>query len=83
MAEKESRSLGLKANKALVNELQLNRDNNRMTFAGVRMAQGLATGIKSQYLVVRDALQTTVEGAIDGIRSIRPEEILACKETIR
>ncbi|WP_420974324.1 phage tail tape measure protein [Bacillus thuringiensis] len=77
MAEKESRSLGLKANNALVNELQLNRDNNRMTFAGVRMAQGLATGIKSQYSVVRDALQTTVEGAMDGIRSIRPEEIFS------
>ncbi|PEI37738.1 phage tail protein [Bacillus wiedmannii] len=77
MAEKESRSLGLKANKALVNELQLNSDNNRMTFAGVRMAQGLATGIKSQYSVVRDALQNTVEGAIDGIRSIRPEEIFS------
>ncbi|MDM8361737.1 phage tail tape measure protein [Bacillus thuringiensis] len=77
MAEKESRSLGVKANKALVNELQLNSDPNRMTFAGVRMAQGLATGIKSQYSVVRDALQTTVEGAIDGIRSIRPEEIFS------
>ncbi|PGY60199.1 phage tail tape measure protein [Bacillus thuringiensis] len=77
MAEKESRLLGLKANKALVNELQLNSDNNRMTFAGVRMAQGLATGIKSQYSVVRDALQTTVEGAMDGIRSIRPEEIFS------
>ncbi|CUB54740.1 hypothetical protein BN2127_JRS10_02910 [Bacillus subtilis] len=77
MAEKESRSLGLKANKALVNELQLNSENNRMTFAGVRMVQGLATGIKSQYSVVRDALQTTVEGAMDGIRSIRPEEIFS------
>ncbi|MGH0449049.1 phage tail tape measure protein [Bacillus mycoides] len=77
MAEKESRSLGMKANKALVNELQLNNDPNRMTFAGVRMAQGLATGIKSQYSVVRDALQNTVEGAMDGIRSIRPEEIFS------
>lgn len=77
MAEKESRTLGMKANKALVNELQLNSDRNRMTFAGVRMAQGLATGIKSQYSVVREALQTTVEDAIDGIRSIRPEEIFS------
>uniref|UniRef100_UPI0013D2E9E7 phage tail tape measure protein n=1 Tax=Bacillus paranthracis TaxID=2026186 RepID=UPI0013D2E9E7 len=49
MAEKESRSLALKANKALVNELQLNSNSNSMTFAGVRMAQGIATGIKSQY----------------------------------
>ncbi|MDG0887485.1 phage tail tape measure protein, partial [Bacillus paranthracis] len=75
MAEKESRSLALKANKALVNELQLNSNSNSMTFAGVRMAQGIATGIKSQYSVVRDALQDTVSDAMDGIRSIKPEEI--------
>ena len=79
MAEKESRSLALKANKALVNELQLNSNSNSMTFAGVRMAQGIATGIKSQYSVVRDALQDTVSDAMDGIRSIKPEEIFSFK----
>ena len=46
MAEKESRSLGLKANKALVNELQLNRDNNRMTFAGFVWRKVLLQGLK-------------------------------------
>ncbi len=79
MAEKESRSLGRKANKALVNEVQLNSDPSRMTFAGVRIAQGIATGIKSQYSVVRDALQDTISGAMDGIRSIKPEEIFSFK----
>ncbi|KLA13829.1 MULTISPECIES: phage tail tape measure protein [Bacillus] len=79
MAEKESRSLALKANKALVNELQLNSNSNSMTFAGVRMAQDIATGIKSQYSVVRDALQDTVSDAMDGIRSIKPEEIFSFK----
>lgn len=82
MAEKESRSLALKANKALVNELQLNSNSNSMTFAGVRMAQGIATGIKSQYSVVRDALQDTVSDAMDGIRSIKPEEIFSLKVMI-
>ncbi|MEQ3558042.1 hypothetical protein [Bacillus thuringiensis] len=41
------------------------------------MAQGIAIGIKSQYSVVRDALQDTVTGAMDSIRSIKPEEIFS------
>ncbi|MDK7438214.1 phage tail tape measure protein, partial [Bacillus paranthracis] len=71
MAEDESRTLGENAHKSLVNTLH----TNNLAFAGVRMAQGIATGIKSQYSVVRDALQDTVSDAMDGIRSIKPEEI--------
>ncbi|MCC2502248.1 phage tail tape measure protein, partial [Bacillus paranthracis] len=56
MAEDESRTLGENAHKSLVNTLH----TNNLAFAGVRMAQGIATGIKSQYSVVRDALQDTV-----------------------
>ncbi|PFY21057.1 phage tail protein [Bacillus toyonensis] len=73
MAENESRTLGTNAYKSLVNTLK----SNNLAFAGVQMAQGLAAGIKSQYSVVRDALQDTVTGAIDGIRSIKPEEIFS------
>ncbi|PEE22998.1 phage tail protein [Bacillus toyonensis] len=73
MAENESRTLGTNAYKSLVNTLK----SNDLAFAGVQMAQGLAAGIKSQYSVVRDALQDTVTGAIDGIRSIKPEEIFS------
>lgn len=75
MAEKESRALALQANDSLVNEL----DKNKHTFAGVRIAKGIAAGIKSQYSVVRDALQDTVSVAMDGIRSIKPEEIFNFK----
>jgi len=75
MAEKESRSLGMNAYNSLVNTLH----PNNLAFAGVQMAQGIASGIKSQYSVVRDALQDTVSGAMDGIRSIRPEEIFSFK----
>ncbi|MGM2417467.1 phage tail tape measure protein [Bacillus cereus group sp. BceL062] len=75
MAENESHTLGTNAYKSLVNTLK----SNNLAFAGVQMAQGLATGIKSQYSVVRDALQDTVTGAIDGIRSIKPEEIFSFK----
>ncbi|MEW9595148.1 phage tail tape measure protein [Bacillus toyonensis] len=73
MAENESHTLGTNAYKSLVNTLK----SNNLAFAGVQMAQGLAAGIKSQYSVVRDALQDTVTGAIDGIRSIKPEEIFS------
>ncbi|HDR7324526.1 TPA: phage tail tape measure protein [Bacillus toyonensis] len=73
MAENESRTLGTNAYKSLVNTLK----SNNLAFAGVQMAQGLAAGIKSQYSVVRDALQDTVTGAIDGIRSIKPDEIFS------
>ncbi|WP_289936618.1 hypothetical protein, partial [Klebsiella pneumoniae] len=75
MAEDESRTLGENAHKSLVNTLH----TNNLAFAGVRMAQGIATGIKSQYSVVRDALQDTVSDAMDGIRSIKPEEIFSFK----
>ncbi|PEJ12112.1 phage tail tape measure protein [Bacillus toyonensis] len=75
MAENESRTLGTNAYKSLVNTLK----SNNLAFAGVQMAQGLATGIKSQYSVVRDALQGSVTEAIDGIRSIKPEEIFSFK----
>ncbi|PHF44659.1 phage tail tape measure protein [Bacillus toyonensis] len=75
MAENESRTLGTNAYKSLVNTLK----SNDLAFAGVQMAQGLATGIKSQYSVVRDALQGSVTEAIDGIRSIKPEEIFSFK----
>ncbi|MBJ8039048.1 phage tail tape measure protein [Bacillus cereus group sp. N17] len=75
MAENESRTLGANAYKSLVNTLK----SNDLAFAGVQMAQGLATGIKSQYSVVRDALQGSVTEAIDGIRSIKPEEIFSFK----
>ncbi|EEL33090.1 Prophage LambdaBa02, tape measure protein [Bacillus cereus Rock3-28] len=73
MAENESRTLGTNAYKSLVNTLK----SNNLAFAGVQMAQGLATGIKSQYSVVRDALQGSLTEAIDGIRSIKPEEIFS------
>ncbi|PDZ26462.1 phage tail protein [Bacillus toyonensis] len=75
MAENESRTLGTNAYKSLVNTLK----SNDLAFAGVQMVQGLATGIKSQYSVVRDALQGSVTEAIDGIRSIKPEEIFSFK----
>ncbi|PRT14969.1 phage tail protein [Bacillus toyonensis] len=75
MAENESRTLGTNAYKSLVNTLK----SNDLAFAGVQMAQGLATGIKSKYSVVRDALQGSVTEAIDGIRSIKPEEIFSFK----
>lgn len=77
MAEGESRTLGSKANNALVNELALGSSSNKMLFTGVQMANGIAEGIKTQYSVVRDALQDTVSGAIDSIRSIKPEEIFS------
>lgn len=77
MAERESRTLGSKANKALVNELALGSNSNEMLFTGVRMANGIAEGIKTQYSVVRDALQNTVSGAIDSIRSIKPAGIFS------
>ncbi|QPW48942.1 phage tail tape measure protein [Bacillus thuringiensis] len=73
MAENESRTLGTNAYKSLVNTLK----SNNLAFAGVQMAQGLAAGIRSQYSVVRDALQDTVSGAMDGIRSIKPEEVFS------
>ncbi|MEW9576439.1 phage tail protein, partial [Bacillus toyonensis] len=73
MAENESRTLGTNAYKSLVNTLK----SNNLAFAGVQMAQGLAAGIRSQYSVVRDALQGSVTEAIDGIRSIKPEEIFS------
>lgn len=69
----ESRALGMNAYDSLVNELH----PNNLAFAGVQMANGIAVGIKSQYSVVRDALQDTVSGAIDSIRSIKPEEIFS------
>ncbi|HGF6578415.1 TPA: phage tail tape measure protein [Bacillus cereus] len=69
----ESRALGMNAYDSLVNELH----PNNLAFAGVQMANGIAMGIKSQYSVVRDALQDTVSGAIDSIRSIKPEEIFS------
>ncbi|WP_420951726.1 phage tail tape measure protein [Bacillus cereus] len=77
MAERESRTLGSRANNALVNELALGSRSNKMLFTGVQMANGIAEGIKTQYSVVRDALQNTVSGAIDSIRSIKPEEIFS------
>lgn len=73
MAEKESRTLAFQAKDALVNEL----DKNEHTFAGVRMVQGIASGIKSQSSIVRDALQDTLEGAMDGIRSFKPNQLLS------
>ncbi|MDZ5610903.1 phage tail protein, partial [Bacillus pseudomycoides] len=75
MSEKESRKLAFGANNALVDSL----NNNDSSFAGVRMAKGLAAGIKSQYSVVRDALQDTVTSAVDGIRSIRPDQLFTFK----
>lgn len=77
MAERESRTLGSRANNALVNELALGSRSNKMLFTGVQMANGIAEGIKTQYSVVRDALQNTVSGAIDSIRSIKPQEIFS------
>ncbi|MGG3446503.1 phage tail tape measure protein [Bacillus nitratireducens] len=79
MAQRESREMGTKANTALINELQLSSNSNKMSFAGTRMAQGIATGIKSKYSVVRDALQDTVSSAMDGIRSISPEQLFSFK----
>ncbi|MBY7109995.1 MULTISPECIES: phage tail tape measure protein [Bacillus] len=75
MAERESRTLGSKANKALVNELALGSNSNKMQFTGVQMANGIAEGIKTQYSVVRNALQDTVSGAVNSISSLKPEEI--------
>ncbi|MDZ5609867.1 phage tail protein, partial [Bacillus pseudomycoides] len=75
MSEKESRKLAFGANNALVDSL----NNNDSSFAGVRMAKGLAAGIKSQYSVVRNALQDTVTSAVDGIRSIRPDQLFTFK----
>ncbi|WP_242281671.1 phage tail tape measure protein, partial [Bacillus cereus group sp. BfR-BA-01454] len=77
MAERESRTLGSKANNALVNELALGSSSNKMLFTGVQMANGIAEGIKTQYSVVRDALQDTVSGAVNSIRSLKPEEIFS------
>ncbi|EJS59756.1 phage tail tape measure protein, TP901 family, core region [Bacillus cereus BAG1X1-2] len=77
MAERESRTLGSRANNALVNELALGSSSNKMLFTGVQMTNGIAEGIKTQYSVVRDALQNTVSGAIDSIWSIKPEEIFS------
>lgn len=77
MAERESRTLGSKANNALVNELALGSSSNKMLFTGVQMASGIAEGIKTQYSVVRDALQDTVSGAVNSIRSLKPEEIFS------
>ncbi|WJE69320.1 phage tail tape measure protein [Bacillus albus] len=75
LAEDESRTLGTNAHNSLVNTLK----SNDLTFAGVKMAQGITTGIKSQYSVVRDALQGSVTEAIAGIRSIKPEDIFHFK----
>lgn len=75
MSEKESRSLALQANDALVDTL----NTNEHTFAGVRMAQGLATGIKSQLSVVKDAVQDTVSEAMGGIRTIKASEMFNFK----
>lgn len=77
MAERESRTLGSKANKALINELALGSTSNKMQFTGVQMANGIAEGIKTQYSVVRDALQETVSGAVNSIRSLKPDEIFS------
>ncbi|WP_255288846.1 phage tail tape measure protein [Bacillus cereus] len=71
MAEDESRTLGENAHKSLINTLH----PNNLAFAGVQMAQGIATGIKSKYSVVRDALQNTVSSAMEGIGSVNPNEI--------
>ncbi|OTX32154.1 phage tail tape measure protein [Bacillus thuringiensis serovar malayensis] len=73
MAEKESRTLALQANDALLSVL----DNDEHALAGARMVKGIATGIKSQSSIVRDALQGTVEGAMDGIRSFKPNQLLS------
>ncbi|PGZ44085.1 phage tail tape measure protein [Bacillus anthracis] len=69
----ESRALGINAYDSLVNEL----DPNNLAFAGAQMANGIAEGIKTQYSVVRDALQDTVSGAVNSIRSLKPEEIFS------
>ena len=79
MAERESRTLGSKANNALVNELALGSSSNKMLFTGVQMANGIAEGIKTQYSVVRDALQDTVSGAVNSIRSLNPKKYLVFK----
>ncbi|PEE32381.1 phage tail tape measure protein [Bacillus cereus] len=73
LVENESRALGRNAYQSLANQVH----PNHMAFAGVQMANGIAEGIKTQYSVVRNALQDTVSGAIDSIRSIKPEEIFS------
>ncbi|ARJ20524.1 phage tail tape measure protein [Bacillus mycoides] len=73
LVENESRALGRNAYQSLANQVQ----PNHMAFAGVQMVNGIAEGIKSQYSVVRDALQDTVSGAIDSMRSLKPEEIFS------
>ncbi|MGH1133525.1 phage tail tape measure protein [Bacillus mycoides] len=73
MAEKESRTLALQANDALLSVL----DNDEHAFAGARMVKGIAFGIKSQSSIVRDALQDTLDGAMDGIRSFKPNQLLS------
>ena len=75
MSENESRKLAFGANNALVNSL----NNNGPSFAGARMAKGLASGIKSQFSVVKDALQDTVTSAMNGIRSISPDQLFSFK----
>ncbi|EEL02990.1 Prophage LambdaBa02, tape measure protein [Bacillus cereus BDRD-ST196] len=73
MAEKESRTLALQANDALLSVL----DNDEHAFAGARMVKGIASGIKSQSSIVRDALQDTLDGAMDGIHSFKPNQLLS------
>ena len=68
MAENESKSLGMKANQALVNQLSLNNNTDSMVFAGARMARGIAEGVKSQYSVVRDALNDVVANLPENMR---------------
>ncbi|MED1406557.1 phage tail protein, partial [Bacillus mycoides] len=73
LVENESRALSMNAYDSLANGL----NPNKLANAGIKMANGIASGIKSQSSIIRDALQDTVSGAMDGIRSIRPEEIFS------
>ncbi len=71
MAEEESRSLAMNAYGSLTEELK----SKNMDFGGVRLARGMADGIKSQYSVVRDTLKDTVSGAIEDVRSMNLGEL--------
>ena len=71
MAEEESRILAMNAYGSLTAELK----SKNMDFGGVRLARGMADGIKSQYSVVRDTLKDTVSGAIEDVRSMNPGEL--------
>nr|WP_142307673.1 phage tail tape measure protein [Bacillus cereus] len=72
MAEKESRTLALQANDALLSVL----DKDEHALAGARMVKGIVSGIKSQSSIVRDTLQDTLGDAMDGIRSFKPNQLL-------